>query len=999
MVSDGERVFSLHRVIFTRVAWLVTATTLLAAALFVVFTILPVAKRIAGAQFNEAATRTDAALDALFSPAEDLLRISRHWLDGEPPELETPDAFNRVFRPLLETMANVTSVVAGTSSGQGWLLLELPDGGWKNRLTDVARWGRRQLMFDHDSDGRSFSYWSERDYDPRQRPWYQGAIADDREGALHWTEPYRFYTTGDPGISVSTRLRLRDGRDFVLAFDLKLRDLSQTTMHSRVGKHGLVAVITDDERILALPSPPPSVDETDWLSQLLKPASDLALPPLHAAIAAWHQSGRPSLQVTVFESGGDRWLLSTRQHTLGTQPLWILTLAPEADFMPSWLNVILVLSGSSLFVLAIALLITHALARRLARPLEQLAAHSERIGQLDFRPVTQARSRINEIRRLQTSQDVMRRTLRENQIELDERARSLREQVDALQATRADLRDSEQRLRSFYDLGLVGVAITAPDKRWIQSNDYICQLLEYSEDELHGMSWAQTTHPDDLAADVERFNALLAGEIDGYELEKRFVSKSGRVIPARLVVRCVRGNDGTVDFVTAMIDDLSERQQAEARIHYLANFDALTGLPNRSQLDERLRYSLSVAQRNGQTVSLMFLDLDHFKEINDTLGHSIGDALLIELARRLRLVLRDADNIYRQGGDEFILSLHGVGEHGASQVAKKLLEVIAEPYRIEGFDLNITASIGIALFPHDGGDLETLSRNADTAMYRAKQEGRHTYRFFTAEMQACSTHNLRLITALRQALARDQLSLVYQPQFSLRSGWPVGAEALLRWRHPELGEVPPTEFIPAAEDSGLIIPIGEWVIRQAIRDARRWPTEESEGLVVAVNLSAVQFRHPHLPDLVARILEEERFPAERLELELTEGVAMHDPPRATAVMNKLHEHGVRMAIDDFGTGYSSLGCLKHFKVCKLKIDRSFVRDLSFDAEDKAIVSAIIRMAQSLGLRTLAEGVETADQLDFLRAQGCDEVQGYHYSKPLPAAAFEAFVRTRRRLDG
>jgi len=440
--------------------------------------------------------------------------------------------------------------------------------------------------------------------------------------------------------------------------------------------------------------------------------------------------------------------------------------------------------------------------------------------------------------------------------------------------------------------------------------------------------------------------------------------------------------------------DISERKQAEEQIQYLAHFDALTGLPNRAQLTDRAEYAISLAQRGQRPLAVMFLDLDHFKDINDTLGHSVGDALLVELARRLRLVLRTADTVSRFGGDEFIFVLDGIDTHEAAHVAKKLLDVIAEPYRVEPYDLNVTGSIGIALFPGDGADLETLSKNADAAMYRAKQEGRNAYRFYTAEMQARSARHLQLVNALRQAIEHDQLQVHYQPQMSMPEGRIVGAEALLRWTHPELGPISPGEFIPAAEESGLILPIGEWVLRHAVRQAKFWLQDGFAPLVMAVNLSAVQFRHPDLPNLVTRILAEEGLPPECLELELTEGVAMHDPQGAIAVMNDLHERGVHMSIDDFGTGYSSLSHLKKFKVYKLKIDQSFVRDISTDPEDKAIVGAVIRMAQSLGLLTIAEGVETAGQLAFLREQGCDEVQGYYFSKPLPPDQFEVFARSK-----
>ena len=331
---------------------------------------------------------------------------------------------------------------------------------------------------------------------------------------------------------------------------------------------------------------------------------------------------------------------------------------------------------------------------------------------------------------------------------------------------------------------------------------------------------------------------------------------------------------------------------------------------------------------------------------------------------------------------------------GLLEVAQKLLDVIDAPCKVEKYDLNVTASIGIALYPEDGKEMETLFKSADAAMYRVKQEGRHGYHFFTAEMQIHSARHLQLVNALRQALERGQLHIHYQPQVSLQDDHIVGAEALLRWTHPEMGSVSPAEFIPAAEDSGLILPIGEWVLRQAVRQAKSWMQAGLPPIVMAVNLSAVQFRHADLPKLVTSILHEEGLPPEYLELELTEGVAMRDPHGAIAVMNDLHDRGVRMSIDDFGTGYSSLSQLKKFKVYKLKIDQSFVRDISTDPEDKAIVAAIINMATSLGLQTIAEGVETAGQLAFLREQGCDEMQGYYYSRPLPADQFAEFARSK-----
>jgi diguanylate cyclase (GGDEF)-like protein len=451
-----------------------------------------------------------------------------------------------------------------------------------------------------------------------------------------------------------------------------------------------------------------------------------------------------------------------------------------------------------------------------------------------------------------------------------------------------------------------------------------------------------------------------------------------------------------IEYALKRFDLETQRSEAERRSQYLAYYDALTGLPNRIQLEDRARSAIGLARDNKLSMALMFLDLDHFKDINDSLGHSIGDGLLVELSKRLVSILREIDTVTRLGGDEFIFLLPGVDAQGAAQVAQKVLEVAARPYRVGPYDLNVTGSIGIALHPDDGSDLEILLKNADAAMYRAKQEGRDCYRYFTAEMLAQSARNLQLANALRQAVQRNQLEIYYQPQVSIHDQRIIGAEALLRWTHPDLGPISPAEFIPAAEDSGLILSIGEWVLRHAVRQAKSWRQEGLPPLIMAVNLSVVQFRHPDLPNLITQILDEEGLPPEYLELELTEGGAMDSPPSAMAVMDKLHERGVRMSIDDFGTGHSSLSYLKKFKVYKLKIDRSFVRDISTDPEDRAIVTAIIQLANNLGLQTTAEGVETAGQLAFLQEQGCNEVQGYYYSIPLPADQFKAFVHSSAR---
>jgi diguanylate cyclase (GGDEF)-like protein/PAS domain S-box-containing protein len=555
---------------------------------------------------------------------------------------------------------------------------------------------------------------------------------------------------------------------------------------------------------------------------------------------------------------------------------------------------------------------------------------------------------------------------------------------------------SEQHFRAYFDRAMIGMASTSPGMEWLEVNDALCEMLGYTREELTGMTWADLTHPDDLAANLVQFDRILSGEINEYSIENRFVREDGTIVYVRRSPRAVRKADGSLDYIVAWIDDITQRKQDERQIQQLAHFDLLTGLPNRALFTDRIGHAIKMAQRSGSQLAVMFLDLDHFKNVNDNLGHRIGDALLVEIANRLKSAIREEDTVSRLGGDEFILLFPNTDADGAAHVAEKLLERISRLCRIEQHELVVTPSIGIAMYPEDGRDFESLSQCADVAMYRAKHDGRNNYKFFTAEMQVHSARILQLENALRSALLRDELSLHYQPQVSLESGRIIGAEALLRWKHPDLGHVSPAEFIPIAESSGQILQIGEWVLSNAARQMKSWMEGGMAPMIIGVNLSAVQFRHPNLPEMVTKILDSVQLPAQYLELELTEGVAMDDPLAAITMMDNLHARGVRMSIDDFGTGYSSLSYLKRFKVYKLKIDKSFVRDITDDPEDKAIVNAIISLADSLGLKTIAEGVETEGQLAFLREQGCDEVQGYYYSQPLSADEFEAFMLAQRR---
>ena len=474
-----------------------------------------------------------------------------------------------------------------------------------------------------------------------------------------------------------------------------------------------------------------------------------------------------------------------------------------------------------------------------------------------------------------------------------------------------------------------------------------------------------------------------------YDLELQMVTSEGNEKWVRTIGTPIMEN-GVVTRIRGSMQDITVQKVAEEKALWLANFDSLTGLPNGNLLKDRVRYLLNIAQRNSESLTVMFLDLDNFKNINDSLGHTIGNEVLIEVAKRIKLAVRDEDTVSRLGGDEFIMLFPKTDSNAAMHIATKLITEISKASVFGHNELTITPSIGIAIYPNDGEDFETLLKNADTAMYKVKNSSRNGFQFFTQEMQLNLARNLRLENALRHALERNELQLYYQPQISIANGNIIGAEALLRWRHPELGMISPAEFIPIAESSGQIIAIGEWVLRTAMQQAKAWMDSGLAPIVIAVNLSAVQFRQDNLLKVVTDILKEVQLPNEYLELELTEAVTMHDPKSVIKVMNKFHEQGIRMSIDDFGTGYSSLSYLKKFKVYKLKIDQSFIHDISDDPEDRAIVSAIIDMAQNLGLQTIAEGVETTEQLDFLRLHGCNEVQGYYFSKPLSSVEFEQF---------
>ena len=489
-------------------------------------------------------------------------------------------------------------------------------------------------------------------------------------------------------------------------------------------------------------------------------------------------------------------------------------------------------------------------------------------------------------------------------------------------------------------------------------------------------------------------DALSIAHRDGvWSGECQLVTRNGGEIPVSQLILAHHDDAGAVEFYSAIARDMGERKRFEEELRHQATHDSLTGLPNRVLLQDRLETALMTAQRQKIGVAVLFLDLDNFKRINDTLGHSAGDALLRQVGERLRNRLRTTDTVGRRGGDEFMVVFnHPCDVKEVMAVVNKVRGVFAQPFNCEGEELFVTCTLGVALSPEDGRDAETLVKNADIAMYRAKEKGKDQYQFYIPDMNAESRAMLTLETELRRALDRGEFVLHYQPQLDVRSRRTVGFEALIRWQHPRQGLLMPDQFVPLLEESGLIVSVGEWVLRSACAQWRAWRAQGWRGLRVAINVSARQFGSSDIVELVRQVVEEEQVPAACVELEVTETVVMQDVMRAAEILNDLRRIGVRPAIDDFGTGYASLSYLKRFAIDILKIDQSFVYDVDSDYDDAAIIEAITSLGHNLGMEVVAEGVETQAQFEFLRSQGCDTVQGYLVGRPMPIVDIENFLQ-------
>lgn len=687
------------------------------------------------------------------------------------------------------------------------------------------------------------------------------------------------------------------------------------------------------------------------------------------------------------------------------------------------------------------------------------------------------------------------------------------------------LRQSEARFRAVFQDAAIGIAVVDSEGHPIESNPALQEMLGYSGEELRRMTFAEFTHPEDVAGDLDLFREVLDRKRDSYQVEKRYIRKDQSVVWGRLTASAVRDVDGRMLFGVGMVEDITERKKteealreseeryrdlfenandivfthnfggrflsvnrvtesvtgytreellslnvatllapeyhrvaaeylkkiyegeevrpyeieiiakdgkriplevserilykdgrpvlvqgiardirerkrAEEAIRRLAFHDSLTGLPNRMLFEDRLRMALSRAQRKKSMLGIMFLDLDRFKVVNDTLGHSEGDRLLQAVASDLTNLVREGDTVARVGGDEFTVLLSEINSvSDAVQVAERILQTLKQPRFLGGHEFRVTTSIGVTVYPDDGADAETLLRNADTAMYRAKERGRDNYQRYTRSMNADVLDRLALETDLRHALEREEIAVWYQPIVDIGSDTIVGVEALVRWPHPEQGTVLPDKFIAFAEEAGLIIPLGKSVLRKACNQVSHWNRLAPQPVRVAVNISARQLQEDNLVKVVSQLLREAELDPSLLQLEITEGAVMNHLEATVQRLDKLRQMGIQIAVDDFGTGYSSLSYLKRFPIDAVKIDRSFVRDIATDPNDAAIVTTVITMAQNLGLKVIAEGVETKEQLDFLRRAGCDEFQGYLFARPMRPGAFERLLLRGRKQGG
>lgn len=556
----------------------------------------------------------------------------------------------------------------------------------------------------------------------------------------------------------------------------------------------------------------------------------------------------------------------------------------------------------------------------------------------------------------------------------------------------AKLQESENRFHSAFDSAATGMALVSLTGHFLQVNFALCKILGLTEQELLNLDIQQLTHEEDRESSLAERNKLLESKELFFQLENRYLRTDGKIIWLLMNVSLVRNiNDEPLYFIIQYLD-ITKQKQAEEQLSYKAYFDPLTGLANRSQLESSLNQAIAAAQNNQTIFAVLFLDLDRFKNINDSLGHDIGDQLLKIIADRLQSCVRRNDVVARLGGDEFILVITELHEMKAAiQATEKIIHSITEAIQIDQTELKITTSVGISFYPMDGVNYETLIKNADLALYRAKDKGRNNYQVCTPEISGQIQEKLAFEARLEKALEKNEFDLNYQPRLDLETNTIVSLEAFLRWDTRDPGKVTPVQIISWAEESGLIVPLGDWIIKSACHQAKQWLNNKDNAIKMAINLSARQFKNPRLIENLINNLTEINFDPSHLEIEVTESVIMQDPEHSLAILHDLKEYGIKIIIDDFGTGYSSIDYLQQFTVDYFKIDQKFVRSIVTDASSRTLIMTLIHLAKNLGIRVIAEGVETEKQFAFLKQYGCHEVQGFYICRPLPADEMTAFL--------
>jgi diguanylate cyclase (GGDEF)-like protein/PAS domain S-box-containing protein len=670
--------------------------------------------------------------------------------------------------------------------------------------------------------------------------------------------------------------------------------------------------------------------------------------------------------------------------TIGRVQLEITMDRLQAEIYKTYRNIVVVITAFATFLGA---LIYFSVSILIIKPLSRLSKAVDQLSMGDFNAVLPAESS-DELGQMVRAFSTMRENRKKVELELNDLNASLETIV---MARIAELRNSEAYTNAVLENVNEGIIVIDEKGTITTFNSTAEKIFGYSSEEVIQQNFSMLISTDelDITGKFHRYNETQNhASFYGINREVIGIRKDYSAFPLELKTSQLHIQDSLTFITTAR--DISERKESEQRIRYMASHDALTKLPNRALLQDRIQQTLKQNQRRNFKAAILFIDLDKFKNINDTLGHDVGDGLLKEAASRLLATVRNEDTVARQGGDEFIILLSNIKNPAdAGIIAQKVLDAMSQAFVINGNELHISASVGITIYPDDGNDMETLLKNSDIAMYHTKESGRNNYHYFSEKMNKQAAEKQLLSTELRHAVERKQLSLVYQPVVDTLSDEMTGMEVLLRWHHPELGHISPVVFIPLAEESGAILPIGEWVFKTACRQMRDWQNQGYDVPRLAINLSAKQFYQKNLIDNLSLILEQTGINANNIGIEITESMLVQDIDEVVNTLLKLSNMGVEISIDDFGTGYSSLSYLKRFPIDKLKIDKSFVDDITTHPDDAAIVKAIIAMAHGLSMKVVSEGVETTEQLDFLRKYGCEQYQGYLFSKPLPAAMIEA----------